>query len=60
MFTTGVNFAKQVSEKLVESSKLKEVLLVEMAGLQEHFKFFPKEGEDMKEWNDYLCQARSK
>ena len=55
MFTTGVNFAKQVSEKLVNTSKLKEVLLVEMAGLQEHFKFFPKEGEDTKEWNDYLC-----
>jgi hypothetical protein len=43
VFTTGVNFAKKVSEKLVNSSKLKDVLLVEMAALQEDFKFFPED-----------------
>jgi len=60
VFTTGVNFAKKVSEKLVNSSKLKDVLLVEMAALQEDFKFFPEDIKNNTEWSDYLCQSRNK
>jgi hypothetical protein len=54
VFTKGVSFAKHVTLKLAETSKIQEALLEELSRLQRYFSFFPKDPKNNKEWREFI------
>ena len=47
-----------MSQRLLHTSKLQDILLEELANLQKFFTFFPKDPDNHKAWCDFLSRPK--